>query len=563
MTTTDHDVRPGREGPAPAPGAAATIGRYLIDHLAAHGVRHVFGVPGDYSLSFLGVLADGPVRFINTSDEQGAGYAADAYARLNGLGAVSITYAVGSLKVANTTAQAFAERSAVAVICGAPGVRERSEHPLMHHRVNEFDTQLRVFGQFTAAATILNDPQTALGEIDRVLHECRRQSRPVYIELPRDLVGRAGLPGHRHVDPPPRTDPDALAEALAEAADMLNAAQRPVLLVGEQLGRFGLQADLLRLVEKTRAPVAVTFLGKSVVREDLPLFMGMYAGVLGPEPTRKYVESTDCCLVLGAELTDLNLGMYTAHLDPSRLITANADGVRIRHHRYDATMAQFVRGLLEAPVRTRAGGPVPRPPLPEPFTAEPGRRITVRRLMQRLNSFLREDTVVLADVGDALFAATELFIRHERHYLAASYYSDMGFAVPGAIGVQTFDRRLRPLVLVGDGAFQMTGIELSAAVRYGLCPIVIVLNNGGYATERFFLDGEFNDIQPWAFSRLPDLIGGGLGLVVRTEDELETALSAAERNTAGFTLLDVHLERGDVSPGLARLAASFSTQVRG
>ena len=169
---------------------------YLIARLYDHGVHHVFGVPGDYVLGFLHELDKSRLQVVNTCDEQGAGFAADAYARLRGLGAVCVTYCVGGLKVANTTAQAFAEKSPVVVISGAPGTTERVKNPLLHHRVRDFDTQLKVFEQLTVAATVLNDPQTAFREIDRVLAAALRYKRPVYIELPRDMVAALGLPAY-------------------------------------------------------------------------------------------------------------------------------------------------------------------------------------------------------------------------------------------------------------------------------------------------------------------------------------------------------------------------------
>src|SRR2546425_7576669 len=167
---------------------ATSIGEYLIERLHAHGVRHVFGIPGDYVLSFYEQLQRSPLQVVNTCDEQGAGFAADAYARVHGLGVVCITYCVGGLKVANTTAQAFAEKSPVVVMSGAPGTNERVKNPLLHHKVRDFDTQLKVFEQLTVASTVLNDPQTAFREIDRVLTAALRYRRPVYIELPRDMV---------------------------------------------------------------------------------------------------------------------------------------------------------------------------------------------------------------------------------------------------------------------------------------------------------------------------------------------------------------------------------------
>src|SRR5947208_4212031 len=202
-----------------------TIGKYLIDQLYVHGVRHVFGIPGDYVLGFYDQLSRSKIRIINTCDEQGAGFAADAYARVKGLGAVCVTYCVGGLKVANTTAEAFAEKSPVVVISGAPGMKEREKNPLLHHKVREFDTQKKVFEQLTIASTVLSDPQTAFQEIDRVLHAALRFKRPVYIELPRDTISLPGIAHYRTPEIHERSDPRSLGAALAEAHEMIQRAR--------------------------------------------------------------------------------------------------------------------------------------------------------------------------------------------------------------------------------------------------------------------------------------------------------------------------------------------------
>src|SRR5215470_6963886 len=207
--------------------AGQGIGDYLIQQLYAHGVRHVFGVPGDYVLGFLHQLECSPLQVVNTCDEQGAGFAADAYARVNGLGVVCITYCVGGLKVANTTAEAFAEKSPVVVISGAPGIKEREKNPLLHHKVREFDTQKKVFEQLTVASTVLSEPQTAFQEIDRVLHTALRYKRPVYIELPRDMAFVPGIPHHKTAEIHERSEPKSLRSALDEAEEMINSARQP------------------------------------------------------------------------------------------------------------------------------------------------------------------------------------------------------------------------------------------------------------------------------------------------------------------------------------------------
>src|SRR4030095_156187 len=224
-----------------------TIGQYLIQQLYAHGVRHVFGIPGDYVLGFYDLLEQSKLKIINTCDEQGAGFAADAYARVKGLGAVCVTYCVGELKVANITAEAFAEKSPVVVISGAPGMKEREKNPLLHHKVREFDTQTKVFDPLTIASTVLSDAQTAFEEIDRVLHAALRYKRPVYIELPRDMVAVPGRAHSRPQDLHESSDPRTLAAALAEATEMINRARKPVIIADVEVHRFGLQDELLKL----------------------------------------------------------------------------------------------------------------------------------------------------------------------------------------------------------------------------------------------------------------------------------------------------------------------------
>src|SRR5436190_189875 len=203
-----------------------TIGEYLIQRLYAHGVRHVFGIPGDYVLGFYHLLERSKLQIVNTCDEQGAGFAADAYARVRGLGAVCVTYCVGGLKLANTTAEAFAEKSPVVVISGAPGMKEREKNPLLHHKVKEFDTQKKVFEQLTVASTALDDPQTAFQEIDRVIHAALRYKRPVYIELPRDMVNVPGIAHYTPAEVHEESDSAARPEAPHEAKFMINHARQ-------------------------------------------------------------------------------------------------------------------------------------------------------------------------------------------------------------------------------------------------------------------------------------------------------------------------------------------------
>jgi indolepyruvate decarboxylase len=534
-----------------------TIGDYLIERLVDRGIDHVFGVPGDFVLGFMQKLEQSPLKLVNTCDEQGAGFAADAYARLRGLGVVCVTYGVGGLKVTNTTGQAYAEESPVLVISGAPSFDERRRHPLIHHKVRSYNTQFRVYQQLTGASTVLDDPETACREIDRVLDAIRRLSRPGYIEIPRDMV-EADVPRPTpsiavHEESDPRTLEAALDEALAWIAR----AERPVILFGVEMYRFGLAEVAMRFVESSGIPTTVTMLDKAAVEERHPSFIGVYAGALGREEVQEYVEGSDCLIILGTLLTDVNLGIFTARLDPARCIHATRARLAIGLHTFEGVQLEdFVHGLANAALPPRVNVDHPCPPaLPQsPETrSDTDEPITVQHLFERLASCLDAETIVIADPGDAMFGAIDMPVHGARAFLAPAFYASLGFAVPAAIGAQCARPDARPLVLVGDGAFQMTGMELSTCVRYGLDPVVVVLNNAGYTTERLILDGEFNDVLPWDYSKLIEVYGHGRSMVVETTGDLEDALAASKERDGQFFLIDVRLAMLDVSPALKRL----------
>ncbi len=542
-----------------------SIGQYLIQRLRDYGIRHVFGIPGDYVLSFYAMLEKSPLETVGCTREDNAGFAADAYARVAGMGAVCITYCVGGLSTCNSVAGAFAEKSPVVVISGSPGLAERRNNPLMHHMVRDFRTQYEVYQRLCIAGAELNDPTTARREIDRVLDTVYRYKRPGYLEIPRDMVHVPCLPGAGYVPPFQESDPDSLAEAVDEAVQMINQARRVVIVAGVELHRFGLQDLTLQLVEESSIPFTVTMLGKGVIRETHPLYVGLYAGALGRKEVTQFVEESDCVILLGTFMSDINLGIYTANLDPGRCIYATSERLQIRHHVYpNVQFEDFLRELI-----ARHPTPPPRE-VPswadyrrQPFQLEPHRPISITRLIRRLNELIDEHTVVIADVGDAMFASTELVIQQRTEFLAPAYYTSMGFAIPAALGAKMANPRLRPLVLVGDGAFQMTFQELSTIVRHGHNPVVLVLNNCGYGTERLLHPGDwkFNEIQPWQYHKVPELFGGGVGHEACTEGELDAALRQAWEDKEQMHLIHVHLDRCDCSNTLARLAQRLQKRV--
>ena len=539
-----------------------SIGQYLIRQLHQRGVRHIFGVPGDYVLRLYALVESSPVHMVGTCREDGAGFAADAYARINGLGAACVTYCVGGLNLTNPIAGAYAEKSPVVVISGAPGLKERERNPLLHHRVRDFSTQRDIFAHITVAHTAIEDPLTAYHEIDRVLDAVERYKRPGYIEVPRDMVDVTRRHRRRRQDLAELTEPDSLAECMGEAVRMVNSAKQPVVLAGVEVHRFGLQDQLIRFVEKKRIPVAATLLGKSVIRESHPLYIGVYEGAMGRASVQEFVESSDCVIMLGAFMSDINLGAYTADLDQSRTIYATSERVSIKRHSYDGVpFRSFMAALLEAKVRARRKPALPKHPAPQAGRGDPGAAITVTALFRYLNGVLAHDTIVVSDVGDCLFGSVDLTMHQRTEFLSPAYYTSMGFGVPAAVGAQMASPKSRAIVLVGDGAFQMTGMELSTCARLGLNPIVVVLNNRGYSTERQIADGPFNDIHEWAHDRIPDVLGAGRGFVVNTVGDLHEAMQASLANHDSFSIVDVRLDPYDKSAALARLGEKLSKKV--
>jgi len=541
-----------------------TIGQYLLKRLYDTGVKHIFGVPGDYVLGFYDLMVKSPIQHIGTTREDTAAFAADGYARCVGMGALAVTYGVGALNTVNAIAGAYAESSPVVVISGAPGVREQRDDPLIHHRFGPFSFQREIFERITCATVVLNDPVIAFRQIDRAIETARRLCKPVYIEIPRDLVMAEGYPIPAETAEPFASDQTALSEAVAEATELLTKSVSPMIIAGIELHRRGLQGALVELVERARLPVVATLSGKSVIAERHPAYLGIYEGAMSSENARYIVEQSDLLLMLGVTLNDVDTGIYTAKLDPHHMIRAALDEVVISAHHYPhVVLADFLSALVRS-VKTRSEG---FPSTPAALQAkgfpEPNRPMTIARLVERLNQALSPEMIVVCDVGDCLFAAIDLQVHEQSEFFASSFYATMGFAMPAALGAQIARPDHRVLILVGDGAFQMTGTELSTFARHGLNPIVVVFNNCGYSTERGILEGPFNDISCWRFDRLGEVFGPLNGYDAATEEAFEEALMNSLNNRTMPSIINVHLSIDDASSAMKRLAEHLKSRVKG
>ena len=538
---------------------------FLFDQLYANGVRHIFGIPGDFVLSLYNALQqDQRFRLVTLGHEPAVGFAADGASRItNGLGVCLVTYGAGGLNMINSIACAYAEESPLIVISGGPSRLERTSGLLVHHEVKSFESQIRIYQEVVEFAAIVDNKQTAAAVIHRAIDVARKFKRPVYLEIPRDMV-------FAEITVPPSFDEvelevneSAVAEAAAEIIDHLSRAERPVLIVGVEVHRFQLTEQVIRLAERLRIPVTSSFLGRGIFPTRHPQFIGTYLGAVSPQPMRTLVEGSDCLLLLGERLSDVSLGVSADLLKGHDLITAVARDVFIGQHQYEHTPLELVVDrLLTAPALPVSRDPIKAigtdvsPEVFDPFKQDEA--IKVRHAINLLNEFVREhdEMPLIADTGDALFASVDI---RANQCIAPAYYGTMGFSVPAALGVQIAGGR-RPLVLVGDGAFQMTGSEISQARRYGCNPIIVLFNNQRWEMlQAFFPDATYNDTVVWPFAKLADL-WGGRGFRAFTPRQLRDALNAAYDETR-FTLIEVGLQQGDVSPILRGFVEAFKKRV--
>ena len=535
-----------------------TLAISLLQGLKDYGAREIFGIPGDFVLPFFKVIEDsGILPHYTMSHEPGVGFAADAAARYHsGLGVAVVTFGAGAFNLVNAVAGAYAERSPVVVITGAPGARERSSGFVVHHQARSVETQLAVFREITCDQAVLTDPAKAPGQIARVLQSARERALPVYIELPRDMTAAETVSVPMLPSRP--AEPEALAECANEIIERLGNASNAVILIDVEVRRYGLEERVTTLARKLGLPVVTTFMGRGLLQDAPDVLRGTYLGAAGEPAIARLVEEADALLLLGVIFSDTNFALSQRRLDPRRTIRAFDRAVQIGHHGYaNIPIGELVDALTARARPLSSGRALPKPnaiayrrglPADDEPIAPSDVATAINDLFDRLGVM-----PMTSDVGDCLFAAMEI----ENTALAApAYYAGMGFGVPAGIGVAAATGR-RPLILVGDGAFQMTGWELGNCRRYGLDPIVVLFNNASWEMLRAFQpESRFNDLDDWKFAGMAESLGG-YGERVTTRRQLRDALEQAVTRRGRFSLIEVMLPRGVTSTTLSRFVSGF------
>ena len=531
------------------------LGEFLVAYLRRVGVTHLFGLPGDLVLGLFQSLArERELEIVTFSHEPAVGFAADGYARATRrLGVICVTYGAGGNNIVNSIAAAYAERVPLLVISGGPGEAE-ARRSNIHHMVKSIDSQWRVLSEVTCDARILREPSLAAREIHDLVCRVMRELRPGYLEIHRDLVELEidvpeDIVGWNGEIAGPFSDRRRLAEAQRDIAERLWLAHRPVLIAGVDLHRVGAHEDFLRLAEKLGCAVATTMLAKGVFPMDHPLHLGIQIGPFGAPAVQKRVAEADLVLELGTQHTDINLGRASEIAPPERTIWAEPERVSVSFHQYPNVMLrELVRGLADAELpsfdeKVKYCDNLLR----TPFEENAGAPLSTNDFLVEVNEFLAQHPglYVVAESGDMLFGGLELRLRGGM-YMAQGYYASMGFGVPAALGAQ-IGTGVRPLIVCGDGAFQMTGMEISHALRLGLNPICIVVNNSGWGIFRPITERQdLLDVPAWPYAELGRALGGE-GCRATTRAELRAALAAAF-DSPRFSIVEAVTPPDDLSP---------------
>ena len=538
----------------------ATLTQRLLQALATRGATEVFGIPGDFALPLFREFERAALLPVHTlSHEPAVGFAADAAARSRGgLGVAAVTYGAGAFNLVNAVAAAWAERVPLVVLSGAPAAHEAASGYLLHHQVKTLDSQWRVFEELTVDRARLDDAERAPEQIARVLDAALEHARPVYLEIPRDMpaVACGAVPDRA----PPRVDAERLAACADELLQRLARAARPVLMVGVEVRRYALEAKVAELARRLAIPVVTNIMGQGLLaEEDVPM-AGTYLGLAGDPRVGELVENSDGLLLLGVIVSDTDFAVSAKRIDIRHAMHVFDGDVAMGHHVYHRLpIAALIDALLQRlPARAAGSGAADAATTP-PVTVTPTRgdggvAVAPGDIAAEINALMdaHGPMPLACDVGDCLFTALEM---RRTALIAPGYYAGMGYGVPAGLGLQVATGR-RPIILVGDGAFEMTGWELGNARRMGCDPIVVVFNNASWEMLRAFDPrSRFNDLDRWDFAAMAAGMGGD-GCAVSTRAELAAALARAHATRGRFQLIDVRLERGTLSPTLQRFVTA-------
>ncbi|TPX68206.1 hypothetical protein SpCBS45565_g03251 [Spizellomyces sp. 'palustris'] len=552
-----------------------TVGDYILTRLKELGCDMVFGVPGDFNMEFLDQIEDfDGVGWGYNATELGAGYAADGYARIKGLGAICTTFGVGELSAVNANAGSFAEMVPVVHIVGTPSTVSQSKGAVLHHTLGNGDFQvfMRMFKEVTVAqASIV--PENAAAEIDRVLTTCVKKRRPVYIGLPSDVAFKKITVEMTPLDVRPTENPEKPEEeAIDHILQALTQAKNPAILIDGCAQRYHVEKEVREFVDQSGFPVYEAPMGKCIISEFHPHFRGSYVGKLTPDPVRKELESADVVVMVGSIKSDFNTGGFTFQIPQGRLIELHSDHTTVFYATYQNV---GFRGLLKKLSQRLTPRPWNLPPPTfsgtEGVAGDDQSEIRHSYFWNALGKYLgAEPYIVTAETGTSSFGTSMQRLADGSAYISQVLWGSIGYATAAALGAAVAGRELkkplRTVLVTGDGSFQLTAVELSTFLRHKLNPIIIIVNNDGYTIERYIHGKErkYNRTAMWNYANAlqffsvpqdKELVSKiGLQRRITQKGEVEAALSQAFAQKDAIHILEVVTPKLDAPNGMVKTA---------
>ena len=534
-----------------------TVADYIVQRLAREGITDCFGVAGDFAFKLCDAVGRSEaIRWIGCSNELDAAYAADGYARIRGCSMLMTTYAVGELSALNGVMGAKAERSCVFHLVGMPTMRNQRVRKIIHHTLGdgEFQNFANISAQAACVSAVIT-PDNCAHEMERLIATARAESRPAYILVASDYAVTPVAASDPVPYPKPTSGPD-LAKAVAAITERIAAARSVAVLPAYTVSRFKLQSGLQALIEALGCPFAAMSMDKGVLSETHPQFVGTYSGAGSSPNLLEAIEAADLVIDAGGvNLNEINTAAYSSRLAPERMVTIEVDYVRIGNRIFNPVRMGDVFEMLTRSVRKNFGYSAPHRQAPAKPGGKPSDPITAAALYPRYRDFFKPMDRIVLESGSSSSGIGPLPLPDGAETQGAPLWGSIGWATGATLGIALADPSRRTILFTGEGSHQMTATAVGTMGRYGLKPIIFVLNNDGYMVERA-LEADpnwvYNDLAPWNYHALPAALGcqGWFTAKVSTLGELDAALARAS-TAESACYIEVVGGRTDYPAGLA------------
>ncbi|MGL5767531.1 MAG: alpha-keto acid decarboxylase family protein [Sarcina sp.] len=544
-----------------------TIGDYLLNRLKEFNVKHVYGVPGDYNLLFLDHVEDMEgIDWVGNCNELNGSYAADGYARVNGMSALVTTFGVGELSAINGVAGAFAEDVPIVKITGIPSMAiMNNSSKLVHHSLGDgqYYKFYNMFREVTEAQTILSE-MNAAREIDRVLTECYITKKPVYIGLPFDIVDKEIEVSGEKLKIEVKTNEETLKEFIEDVKKLVANSRGEMVLADYEVDRCQLNAEARNFVKVTGLPVSTTSMGKSAVNEYCANYVGIYNGVLSIEPVKEVMNKSDVAFFLGVKLSDFTTACFNLVHEDINVVEIHPSHAKIGEKVYgnilmkdvlDALLNSGINYKHEFKLEAKEGAN---------FVAKKDAALTQQRFYEFMESELKEGDILLAETGTAFSGSTSIRMPENSKFIGQPLWASIGYTLPALLGSQMADESRRNMVVIGDGSFQLTCQEVSTMIREDVHPIIFVINNDGYTIEKLIHGPErkYNAINMWDYKNIVNIFdlnkNKSMSCKVATEEELVKALEVAGQNRDKLVFIELVMDSKDAPNSLVRLGDLLS-----